>query len=75
VSKKAIVIIVVLSLITLISIVYAFVQQTLANEAERRALAAVVEADRQRMLSKEQTEVVMTQLQSALRELEKQKCK
>lgn len=75
----------ILAFVTLVSIVYAFVQQTQAKEAERSAVwardqaevqrtaaeAAIAEADKQRM----EAEKVMALCQTTLAELEKLKGK
>ena len=86
-NTKAIVIIAILLFATLTSVVYAFVQQTIAKEVQREALeqkmtaeAARAEAERQRIEAEMQrvvAEDTMGKLQTALQELEllKKRCK
>jgi type II secretory pathway pseudopilin PulG len=86
-NTKAIVIIAILSFAMLTSVVYAFVQQTLAKEAQKQAVeqkmlaeAARAEAERQRIEAEMQrvvAEDTMGKLQTALQELEllKKRCR
>jgi Na+-translocating ferredoxin:NAD+ oxidoreductase RnfG subunit len=86
-NTKAIVIIAILSFAMLTSVVYAFVQQTIAKEVQREALeqkmaseVARAEAERQRIEAEMQrvvAEDTMGKLQTALQELEllKKRCK
>ena len=86
-NKKAIVLITVLAVIAMTSIVYAFVQQTLAQKAQREALeqkmtaeASRAEAERQRIEAEMQrvvAEEIMQKYQTALLDLEllKKRCK
>lgn len=86
-NTKAIVIIVILLFAMLTSVVYAFVQQTIAQEMQREALeqkvlseAARVDAERCRDEAEKQRQIaerIMGQYQTALIELDqlKKKCR